>query len=421
MKDSRRLAFSVYLGAILFFYFLLASRADASLIVNAAMSELHGSIMDALGPWIQKAGEIALQLLAVTAVIGFSIGLKDLVLAGNLTMDSITALLVRYAFIAGLLSWLLSQPLRLNLIARSIKTIGLRISGEDISFGSLMTLFDQVTAPLVDFTNGLGLTDMGVYICMTFIIFLINCLFFMISATVLVVELESVFILIGGLFTASFFIIGYFRDYFLSYVRALVAVGVKMLLLCLCLGVMRRIMGEWPQMIHDQLASDAGIFSFLTPMSCALMGFYMVVKAVPQFAASILTGAVSGMDGGAVKAAAAAGYGLGATVASTSRTAAQTAMKGVSVLQQALQSFQHTQQAAKDTGSTPGQARTAGAAEALKTVMAGPRPGGPRAAGEQIYSDHARAREFGRAPQASAKDAVNAMTPPTSPTDKEKE
>ena len=151
-------------------------------------------------------------------------------------------------------------------------------------------------------------------------------------------------------------------------------------------------------------------------MSCAIMGFYTVVKAVPQFAASILTGAVSGMDGGAVKAAAAAGYGLGATVASTSRIVAQTAMKGVSVLQQAVQSFQYTQQAAKDTGSTPGQARAAGAVEALKTVMAGPRPGGPRAAGEQIYSDHARARGFGRA--ASAKDAINAMTPPA---DKEKE
>jgi hypothetical protein len=61
---------------------------------------------------------------------------------------------------------------------------------------------------------------------MTFIIFLINCLFFLIVSTVLVVEVESVFILIGGLFTASFFVIGYFRDMFLGYIKALAACAV---------------------------------------------------------------------------------------------------------------------------------------------------------------------------------------------------
>jgi hypothetical protein len=40
-----------------------------------------------------------LQLLAVTAVIGFAIGVKDLALAGHVTLDGIVALLVRFAFI----------------------------------------------------------------------------------------------------------------------------------------------------------------------------------------------------------------------------------------------------------------------------------------------------------------------------------
>lgn len=72
---------------------------------------------------------------------------------------------------------------------------------------------------------------------MTFVIFLINCLFFMIASDgARGGDRGHLFILIGGLFTASFFVIGYFKDLFLGYVKALAAVGVKMLMLCLCLG-----------------------------------------------------------------------------------------------------------------------------------------------------------------------------------------
>jgi type IV secretory pathway TrbL component len=352
------------------------------------------TIMNACEGWLQKAGTIALQLLAVTAVIGFAIGVKDLALAGHITLDGIVALLVRYAFIVGLLTWLLTAPQRLALITLSIKKIGATISGQDISFSGLMDLFSEVTNPLVEFTNGLGWTDIGLIICMKFVIFLINCLFFMIASTVLVVEIEAVFILIGGLFTAPFFAIGYFRDMFLGYIKALAAVGVKMLMLCLCLGAVRNIMSTWPGMIASQIENAESVFTFLMPMSCALIGFYMLVKAVPQFASSVMTGSVSGMDGGMVRAAAAAGYGLGMTVLNTSRTAAQKMIGGASLVSQAAQTYQYTSQAAKDTGSTQGEARKAGVVEALKTITMGSQSGGPRAAGERIYADHQRGTQF---------------------------
>ncbi|MDR1515613.1 MAG: hypothetical protein LBS45_07960 [Synergistaceae bacterium] len=48
--------------------------------------------MNACEGWLQTAGTIALQLLAVTAVIGFAIGIKDLALAGQVTLDGIVAL-----------------------------------------------------------------------------------------------------------------------------------------------------------------------------------------------------------------------------------------------------------------------------------------------------------------------------------------
>jgi type IV secretory pathway TrbL component len=229
---------------------------------------------------------------------------------------------------------------------------------------------------------------------MTFIVFLINCLAFLFLSTVMIVEFEAFFIVIGGMFTASFFVIGYFRDMFLGYIKALAAVGVKMLMLCLCLGIMKNIMTGWIDMIAARLSSGEDVFSFLVPMACAILGFYVIVKAVPQFAASVMTGSVSGMDGSMVRSAAMAGYGLGATVVNTGRFAAQKVIGGTSAVIQAAQAYQYTSQAARDTGSTSGEARAARAKEAFKTLMTGPRAGGPHAAGDRIYSDAQRGQQY---------------------------
>jgi len=412
MKANRLIPLSVVFGVGALCLLLSATPADAQ-IANIAMAELYVTIQEACSGWLEKGGSIALQLLGVTAIIGFAIGVKDLVLAGNLTLDAIVAHLVRYSMLVGLLAWLLRAPQRLALIPMSIKKIGATISGQDISFGGLIRLFADVTNPLVDFTRGLGWTDVGLIICMTFIIFLINCLFFLISSTVLVVEIEAIFIMVGGLFTASFFVIGYFRDSFLSYIKALAAVGVKMLMLCLCLGAMRNIMATWPGMLAIQVESTESVFSVLMPMSCALLGFYLILKAVPQFATSILTGSSSWMDGGAVKGAAMAGYALGATVINTSRTMAQKMIGGASVVSQAAQTNQYTSQAARDTGSTPSEAKGIGAKEAFSTVMAGPKPGGPRAAGERIYTDHQRSTQFADV-RAGSSPSQNTMAQPVS-------
>lgn len=398
------------LGAGIFYLLITSTPAEAQ-ISNIAMAELYISIQEASKDWLQRAGEISIHLLAVTAVIGFAIGLKDLVLAGNVTLDSIVALLVRYAMLVGLLVWLLQAPQRLALIPMSIKKIGTTISGQDISFSGLISLFADVTNPLVEFTKGLRWTDVGLIICMTFIIFLINCLFFLIATTVLVVEIEAIFIMVGGLFTASFFVIGYFRDSFLGYIKALASVGVKMLMLCLCLGAMRNIMATWPSMISVQIENTESVFNFLMPMACALMGFYMILKAVPQFASSILTGGSSWLDGGALKGAAMAGYALGATVVNTSRSMGQKLIGGASVVSQAAQTYQHTSLAARDTGSTPGESKVAGAKEAVSTVMNGSQAGGPRAAGERIYSDQQRGQQFA---DVRAGASTNMMSQPAS-------
>jgi hypothetical protein len=261
--------------------------------------------------------------------------------------------------------------MRLGLIVSSLRKIGGTISGQDVTFSGLFSLFDDVVMPLVSYANGLNFWEVGTYICLVFVIFIINCLCFMIATTLLVVEIEAIFILIGGMITASFFVIGYFRDLFLGYIKALAAVGMKLLMLSLCLGIMRNIIQTWPAMAQSNILSGESVFAFLTPMTCALIGFYMIVKAVPQFAASVMTGSASGTDGGAVRTAAMAGYGLGATVVSMSRTGAQKLIGGTSTVSQASQAYQQTSQAMSNAGATRSEARSGGALEAFKVAATG--------------------------------------------------
>ncbi|GHV55503.1 hypothetical protein FACS1894216_18020 [Synergistales bacterium] len=390
MNASRKTAF-ILTAAIVLCCCSVAPAYAFGDIANVAMAELFGQISDACSGWLEKAAEIAVNLLAITAIIGFAIGAKDLALSGGVTLDGIVALFVRYAFIVGILVWLLNAPMRLGLIVSSLRKIGGAISGQDVTFSGLFSLFDDVVMPLVSYANGLNFWEVGTYICLVFVIFIINCLCFMIATTLLVVELEAIFILIGGMITASFFVIGYFRDLFLGYIKALAAVGMKLLMLSLCLGIMRNIIQTWPAMVESNISSGESVFAFLTPMTCALIGFYMIVKAVPQFAASVMTGSASGMDGGAVKAAAMAGYGLSATVVSMSRTGAQKMIGGASTVSQASQAYQQTSQAMSNAGATQSEARSGGAQEAFKVAMTGApsvsAAHASRANAEQIRSD----------------------------------
>jgi hypothetical protein len=90
------------------------------------------------------------------------------------------------------------------------------------------------------------------------------------------------------------------------------------------------------------------------------------------------------------------------TVFNTSRTMGQSFIGGASTVAQAAQTYQYTAQAAKDTGATPGVSKAAGAKEAFATVMTGSQPGGPRAAGERIYTDNPRSQQFADVRNSSA-------------------
>ena len=368
---------------------------------DEAMNSLFKQVTElAENSWLTKAQKICVGLLGFTVVIGFAIGLKDLALSGQISLESILALLVRYVFIIGLLLWLLGQggpdtgAGLFKKIPDSIAMIGSVISGHKASFDGILTIYGNVMQPLLELWAATWFVQFGRIITLLLVIFFLNVMVFMMAATVLVVQLEMIFIFIGGMFTAALFPIPYFKDLFMGYLKGLATVGVKLLLMSLLLGTMNSIMAN---LVGSMTAgSEEALVGAAMQISCALVAFYLVLQSIPQYASAIMTGSATSGGGGMVAGAMAAGVGAAMTVVNAAKTGAKSITNAGSTVSQAAQAYQSTSQAALDTGSTPGAARKAGAAAAFKTAMFGAGERGPRGAAERIYADYHRAQEFGR-------------------------
>ena len=248
-------------------------------MADEALIELFSEIGMATRDWMKKAAEYTMKILWFSSLIAFALGCKDLLLSGGVTLDAVLALLVRYALWVGISVWILERPEILMQIPKSLKQLGQLIGGEYVGLASLLTLFARVTSPIVEFAAGLSWMDVGLIVICGFLVFVINCLCFMIMTTVLCIEIELVFISIGGLFTLGFFVLGFFRDYFMGYLRALVHVGVKLLLLSLLMGLIGKIVATWPAQIAAYIQEPNGVFVFVVPLCSALVAFYKIGRA----------------------------------------------------------------------------------------------------------------------------------------------
>lgn len=340
--------------------------------------------------WLPRIANYTIGILWFTSLIAFAIGCKDLALSGGgLQLEGIVALVVRFAFLTGMMFWLLSNQKMFFLIPDSIEHLGGYISTgtpQWLSFTSISTAFVGILTPIIDFYRTLNWTSPGLLLVCLILVFFINCLAVLFITTVLLVRIETMFIVIGGMFTAAFFVIGYFRDLFMGYIKALAMNGIKLLLLSLCLSLLTDLIADWKG-YYTIIDDPAIIYDTVIPMTFALMAFYIVIKSVPQYAVAILTGHATA-DGGLAKAAVTAGIGAAATVWNVSRGISQTAVNTVAATHNAAESYNNAVSPVKDSirkdlgGSlsnmSPSQrnellkARGAGTWEAVKTFMSSP-------------------------------------------------
>jgi P-type conjugative transfer protein TrbL len=304
-----------------------------------SMRDLYETIDKSLDNWLLRIIPYILRLLYFMSLIAFAIGCKDLILSGGgLQLEGIVALIVRLAFLVGLITWLMNFPKTLLFIPESLRDLGLSIGGQKVAFNEVRMSFNGMTKPITDYAREfIKPQEVGMILCW-FLVVCIRFLSVLIVVTVLIVQIETMLIFIGGMITAAFFVIGYFRDLFMGYIKALVLNGLKLLLLSLCLGIMTRIIKSWTPILEKAMENLNGIYDTAIPMVACLFGFYVIIRTVPQFAITILTGQ-SSTGNGFAKSALMTGLATGAAIWNVSRGVSQTALNTASTVHEASQAF----------------------------------------------------------------------------------
>ena len=318
----------------------------------------------AFGDWMARLLPYVLGLLYTTSIIAFAIGCKDLSLSGGLQMEGMVALFVRVAFLTGMMSWFLSSEDFLLMIPNSLEELGSFITGQQLTFGTLTSSFNKIVNPLLAYYQTLSWTSPGLLITCCVLVFFIYCLSTLFVVTVLLVKLETVFIIVGGVFSAAFFVIGYFRDIFMGFIKALIMNGVKLLLLNLCLGLLIKLMEGWGAEMQAALVKDSGLYDTVIPMAFGLMAFYIIIKTVPQYAVAIMSGHASA-DGSMAGASVMAAWHTAKNVTNATTGTA-------SSIKKAANAYSSKSNSVRNAGGSNAKARGMGALSAVGALIASP-------------------------------------------------
>jgi hypothetical protein len=370
-----------YLLMVLTLFFVLFFTNTAFSVVpgDEAMGKLLQDISDkAFKEWMPRVAKYTIWLLTVTTTIAFAIGCKDLALSGGIQLEGIVSLFVRYAFLSGIIYWLLQLPGRLFIIPLSLEMLGGYLAtGTPVSVLSMSGMsdaFDNILGPLYAYYQTLDYWSIDLCIICCVLVFFINCLYVLFLTTIVLVKIECFFIFIGGMVTAAFFVLGYFRDIFMGYIKALVMVGFKYLLLSLCYGLMKDTIYDWGNKLLDATLSGMDpniIYNMVIPISFGLLAFYIVLKAVPQYAVAILTGHATA-DGSMAKVAVMAGAGAALNVWKTTHGMSQTAINAANATNSAAQAYKNTSSSVLNSGGSKSKAVSMGSLSAIKTFMTAP-------------------------------------------------
>jgi hypothetical protein len=279
--------------------FMLDKRCFA--IENAAMSTM-GSIMSELNlatiqTWLGRAAQVALAMTSSLAVIGFVLSIKDLIIAGSITIESVLGLAIRYILLIGVAMWILqTNPYLIYDIPKSFARLGTIITGQSADISSLMDVQNSLLEPIIAVQAGLSWTQMGLSLALYLVRAALCILFFMMGATLLVAQVEVIFVAVAGMFTVSFIFIPFFKDVFLGFLKGIATAGLKCTLIAFLLQIVVHIVSGWPALIAGS-ADGEGLLVITLPMIAAETIMYMLLKAIPSIANQIMSGQPSMMNG----------------------------------------------------------------------------------------------------------------------------
>jgi hypothetical protein len=388
-KWSYFLSTGIFLMLVYIFFFCdmaVAAQSPASNVLKQIKEDvLHNAFL----VWLPTAQSFTFYLCGFTGIIGFIWSLKDVALSGNLTLDSLLAVVVRYFLIAGILFWLLKNSdgaPRLVVFSDSVADLGGAITHRaPVTLENFIGVQEEIMDVLYSYVQNLGWLDFGKVMVMTIIILIMNILLFMISATILVINIEVTIILVCGLITASLVFIPVFKDIFFGYIKGLCTAALKLSMMTIMIAIMFQILLGWVDIIKDARDQTFGIVNMSAAMIAGLVVMYMILNHIPSFAAAVMTGQPTGMGTGAFTGAAAAGFGAAAGAVSTIGGGVKNIANKTVDAARAYTAAKSAMQGTSDGGAN-GKSTKAAAGAAMMVMMGINGSGGAEAAGRSIQN-----------------------------------
>lgn len=381
----RRSTVYALVGAVLLLSATSAMAAGVDLAQsNTSMNSLLRLIQNASNQWAPRLHDYALWLLGCLAVIQLVWTFAPLVMRGA-ELGDILHELVKFILVIGFFYAMLDHATEWGgAIINSFRQAGAHAAG----LGSAELMPGDMFSTAVDFSRQVLTAGVSMFSPITSVVVAVSALivlmcFTFIAALVFVTLVEAYVIINAAVLFMGFGGSQWTREYALAPIRYAVAVGAKLFVLTLIVGLIMQVSAEWSAAYTNDEAS------LMTLVGLSLVCAYLT-KTIPELIGGMISGTSMG-GGSAIGGMAAAGAAAAvATVATAGAAAPAAGALG-----------------AAGTGGGAASAAGGGLASALNASMAG----GSTAGGSGAAAKAAGSRVGGGAASGSANPVSAAASP----------
>lgn len=384
----RRSTVYALVGAVLLLSATSAMAAGVDLAQsNTSMNSLLRLIQNASNQWAPRLHDYALWLLGCLAVIQLVWTFAPLVMRGA-ELGDILHELVKFILVIGFFYAMLDHATEWGgAIINSFRQAGAHAAG----LGSAELMPGDMFSTAVDFSRQVLTAGVSMFSPITSVVVAVSALivlmcFTFIAALVFVTLVEAYVIINAAVLFMGFGGSQWTREYALAPIRYAVAVGAKLFVLTLIVGLIMQVSAEWSAAYTNDEAS------LMTLVGLSLVCAYLT-KTIPELIGGMISGTSMG-GGSAIGGMAAAGAAGAAAAVATVATAGAAAPAAGAL-------------GAAGTGGGAASAAGGGLASALDASMAG----GSTAGGSGAAAKAAGSRVGGGAASGSANPVSAAASP----------
>ncbi|ENZ0283903.1 TPA: P-type conjugative transfer protein TrbL [Klebsiella pneumoniae] len=318
---------------------------------NTSMNSLLRLIQNASNQWAPRLHDYALWLLGCLAVIQLVWTFAPLVMRGA-ELGDILHELVKFILVIGFFYAMLDHATEWGgAIVNSFRQAGAHAAG----LGSAELMPGDMFSTAVDFSRQVLTAGVSMFSPITSVVVAVSALivlmcFTFIAALVFVTLVEAYVIINAAVLFMGFGGSQWTREYALAPIRYAVAVGAKLFVLTLIVGLIMQVSAEWSAAYTNDEAS------LMTLVGLSLVCAYLT-KAIPELIGGMISG--TSMGGGSAIGGMAAAGAAGAAAAIATVATAGAAAPAAGVL------------GAAGTGGGAASAAGGGLASALNASMAG--------------------------------------------------